>query len=147
LCFDAAPNNRVGREKPDLTVDRREILMGMYRAYNERDIDRATEFLAPEVDWPNEATGGHVHGRSAVRQYWQNQWKQTNPRIEPLEVDVDSSGNARVRVHQFVTSLAGAILEDRKLEHLYTFDGAFVAKMTVVDADPEDEDDEDDLDS
>jgi len=122
--------------------------MGMYRAYNERDIDRATEFLAPEIDWPNEATGGHVHGRSAVRQYWEDEWKQSDPRVEPLEIDVDDTGHARVRVHQFVKSLDGAILEDRKLEHVYTFDGAFVAKMVVVDADPaDDEDDEDDLDS
>jgi len=118
--------------------------MGMYRAYNERDIDGATEFLAPEVDWPNEATGGHVRGRSAVRQYWENQWKESNPRIEPLEIDVDDTGHARVRVHQFVTSLNGAILEDRKLEHVYAFDGAFVAKMTVLDTAPEDDDPDDD---
>ena len=126
-----------------MTVDQREILMGMYRAYNERDIEGATEFLAPEVDWPNEATGGHVHGRAAVRQYWEDQWKQSNPRVEPLEIDVDHSGNARVRVHKFVTSLDGAILEDRKLEHVFTFDGAFVAKMIILDADPETDDEDD----
>ncbi len=132
-----------------MTIDRRGILMQMYRAFNQRDLDAATEFLAPDVDWPNAMTGGRVHGRAAVRDYWENQWKTIDRRVEPLEIDVDGAGNARVRVHQLVRSLDGTILEDRKLEHDYTFDGAFVAKMTIIDADPQDddEDDEDDLDT
>ena len=35
----------------------------MYRAFNERDVDGAMAWLAPEVDWPNAATGERVLSR------------------------------------------------------------------------------------
>lgn len=118
--------------------------MDMYRAFNDRDIDGATEFLAPGVDWPNGMTGGREHGRAAVRAYWQRQWTEIDPRVEPLAIDFDADGRAHVRVHQLVRALDGTILQDRKLEHVYTFDGAFVGRMDIIDADPETDDEDDD---
>ncbi len=127
-----------------MTTDHREVLMQMYRAFNERDIEGATEFLAPEVDWPNATTGGRERGRAAVRAYWEKQWQETDPRVEPLQIDIGTDGKAHVRVHQFIRALDGAILEDRKVEHIYTFDGAFIAGMDVIAADPQPDDDDDD---
>jgi len=126
-----------------MTTDHREVLMDMYRAFNERDIEAATEFLAPDVDWPNAMTGGREHGRAAVRAYWEKQWKEIDPRVEPLEIDVVSEDTARVRVHQFIRALDGTILEDRKVEHIYTFDGNFVTRMVILttEEDPDDDDD------
>ena len=128
---------------------RREILMDMYRAFNARDIDGATEFLAPDVDWPNGMTGGREHGRAAVRRYWENQWREIDPRVEPLAISVEGD-KAHVRVHQLVRSRDGAILHDKKIEHVYAFDGAFIKSMNIIDADPDpddDEDEDDDLES
>ncbi|MCB1488216.1 MAG: nuclear transport factor 2 family protein [Bauldia sp.] len=127
-----------------MMTDHRDVLMDMYRAFNERDMERATEFLAPDVDWPNAETGGREHGRTAVRAYWEKQWTGTNPRIEPLEIDVVSEKTARVRVHQFICALDGAVLDDRKLEHLYTFDGNFVSRMVILAAEDSSDDDGDD---
>lgn len=130
-----------------MTTDHRDVLLGMYRAFNDRDIDRATEFLAPEVSWPNAETGGRVEGRSGVRAYWENQWQTFDPKVEPLQVSTDADGLVRVRVHELNRSLDGAILADRKIEHVFTFDGAFISGLTVIEADPDpdvDEDDDDD---
>jgi ketosteroid isomerase-like protein len=125
-----------------VTVDRRDVLMELYRAFNDRDIDAALEHLAPEVDWPNGMTGGRVHGRDAVRRYWQKQWSEIDPRVEPLEITEDEAGRAHVRVDQLVRSLDGKILQNRQIEHVYEFAGPFISRMTIV----EPEEIEDDTD-
>ena len=117
--------------------------MEVYRAFNARDIDAVLNHLAPNVDWPNGMTGGRVNGREAVRDYWEHQWREIDPRVEPMQIDFDDAGSAHVRVHQLVKSLDGAILQDRKIEHVYTFDGPFISRMTIIDADPDPEADED----
>ncbi len=57
---------------------------------------------------------------------------ETDPRVEPLEIDIEPDGSAHVRVDQFVRSLDGKILQNRQLEHLYEFDGAFIKRMTIA---------------
>ena len=121
---------------------RRATLMELYRAFNARDIDGVLSHLAPGVDWPNGWEGGREHGREAVRDYWTRQWKEIDPRVEPLAIDFDEAGKAHVRVHQLVRSLDGKVLSDSKVGHVYEFKGPFIARMTIVPAPPdEDEDD------
>ena len=121
---------------------RRDRLMQLYRSFNARDIDGVLAHLAPGVDWPNGWEGGREHGREAVRSYWTRQWAAIDPRVEPLAIDFDGDGRAHVRVHQLVRSLDGQIVDDRKVEHVYEFNGPFIERMTIVPAAAE-EDDED----
>lgn len=127
-----------------MTDPREEALLDLYRAFNARDIDAALEHLAPDVDWPNAWKGGRLSGRAAVRAYWERQWKEIDPRVEPTAIAVEPDGSVRVRVHQLVRAKDGTVLDDRRLEHVYDFDGPFIRRMTVVDAPPDDEDDDDD---
>jgi hypothetical protein len=121
-----------------------DALMEMYRAFNERDIDAALEHMAPGVDWPNGWQGGREHGREAVRAYWTKQWQEIDPRVEPLSIETDDEGKVHVRVDQLVKSLKGEILDNRQVEHVYTFDGPFIARMDIHPLpDAPDEDDED----
>ena len=124
--------------------DHRQTLMQLYRDFNNRDIDAAIENLAPGGDWPNAATGGRVAGRDAVRAYWQKQWAESDPRVEPLEITFDAEGRAHVRVDQLVRSLDGKVLVNRQVEHVYEFSGPFIARMTVVEIPQPDDEDEDD---
>jgi hypothetical protein len=124
------------------TDARRATLMDLYRSFNARDIEGVLAHLAPGVDWPNGWEGGREHGREAVRSYWTRQWREIDPRVEPLAIDFDGEGRAHVRVHQLVRSLDGQIVDDRKVEHVYEFNGPFIERMTIVPAAPE-EDDED----
>ena len=129
-----------------MTVDKDQTIAAIYNAFNARDIDGVLNHLAPDVDWPNGMTGGREHGRAAVKSYWEKQWKEIDPRVEPLRIDVAPDGKAHVRVHQFVTAKDGAVLQDKKIEHVYSFDGPFVSRMDINDADPHPEDDGDDGD-
>lgn len=122
---------------------RRAMLEQLYRDFNARDIDAVLEHLAPDVDWANGMAGGRVHGRAAVRAYWQDQWKQVDPRVEPMKIDPASDGSVHVLVDQIVRSLDGKILSNKQVVHVYEFEGAFISRMTIVDfqqpADDEDE--------
>ena len=42
-----------------------------------------------------------------------------------------------------VTGLDGAFLQNKKLEHVFTFEGPFVSRMDIIDRDPHPDDDED----
>ena len=106
------------------------------RLQSTRDVDAALEHLAPEVDWPNAMTGGRVHGRAAVRDYWLKQWKEIDPTVEPMRIEAEADGTTRVRVDQLVSSLDGKILLNKQVEHVYEFEGPFISRMTIVDVAP-----------
>jgi hypothetical protein len=126
-------------------AERRAMLEKLYRAFNERDIEGVMAWMAPGVDWPDTVNGGRLSGRAAVRAWWLKQWRETDPRIEPLEIDIAPDGSAHVRVDQLVRSLDGKILQNRQVGHDYQFDGAFISRMTIVDvADSDDDEDEED---
>lgn len=119
------------------------IIAKVYRAFNDRDIDGVFVHLAPGVDWENGTTGGRVIGRDALRSYWTEQWKDLDPKVEPMRIDVEDDGSVHVRVDQLVRDRAGNILVNREVEHVFEFDGPFITRMTVDDAPPEaDEEDE-----
>ena len=108
------------------------MLEELYRALNGRDVDALLEHLAPGVDWPDEVTGGRVHGRDAVRAYLHKQWQEIDPTDEPMRIAIARDGSAHVLVDRLVRSRDGEILQNLKVEHVFEFDGAFVSRMTVI---------------
>ncbi len=118
-------------------------ISGLYSAFNARDIDGVLEHLAPGVDWPNGWEGGRLHGRAAVRDYWTRQWAAIDPRVEPLEITDGADGKVHVRVDQLVRSLDGKVLDNKQLEHVYTFNGPFIERMDIVDGGAADDGEDD----
>ena len=60
-----------------------DVIPGLYRAFNEREIDAVLDVMHPDVDWPNAWEGGRVHGREAVRAYWTRQFEEISGQVEP----------------------------------------------------------------
>src|SRR5689334_4805683 len=89
-----------------------------YAAFNARDLPALMAGMAPDVDWANGMTGGRVHGRDAVRAYWEAQWLELDPRVEPTRVTAEPSGEVVVDVHQVVRDRAGVVLVDRMVQHV-----------------------------
>jgi limonene-1,2-epoxide hydrolase len=112
--------------------ERTAMLEALYRALNQHDIDTLVEHLAPGVDWPDESTGRRLHGRDAVRAYWQKQWQEIDPTAEPMRINIAPDGTAHVLVDQLVRARGGDILQNRRVEHVFEFDGAFISRMTVI---------------
>jgi hypothetical protein len=105
----------------------------LYEAFNARQIDAVLERLAPDVDWPNGMEGGRVLGRDAVRGYWLRQWASIDPTVTPRHIATDESGHIIVDVHQVVRDLAGQLLADRMVQHVYTLRVGLIQRMDIHD--------------
>jgi limonene-1,2-epoxide hydrolase len=129
-----------------IAAERTAMLEHLYRAFNERDLDAALEHLAPGVDWPNTIAGHRLHGRDEVRAYWQKQWQEIDPRVEPVRIEIAADGTARVLVDQLVRALDGEVLQNRRIEQVFAFDGPFISRMTAFGLEQDDRRDDDDED-
>jgi nuclear transport factor 2 (NTF2) superfamily protein len=106
-------------------------LRELYDAFNTRDTDTALAAMTNDVDWPNGWEGGRVHGREAVRSYWERQWAQLDSRVEPVTISTRSDGRLAVEVHQVARSLAGDVLWDGPVCHVYKLRKGLIARMDI----------------
>jgi hypothetical protein len=75
--------------------------------------------------------GGRVHGHDEVRAYGRRQWSVFDPHVGPVSVAQDEAGNWVVEVHQPVRELAGNILVDRMVRHVYTIRAGLIERMEI----------------
>jgi SnoaL-like domain len=115
--------------EPAFQVDR------LYGYFNARLADEAVRYLHPEVEWPNGWEGGYVRGRKAVRDYWERQWKEIDPKVAPLGIHVEEDGQLTVRVHQVVHDRDGKLLSDTELEHVYRSRDGLFDRMEILHTD------------
>ena len=108
-----------------------ELLTAVYAAFNARDVDTVLEHMQPDVEWPNGWEGGYVHGREAVREYWERQWAELNPHVEPVDFDTEKDGRTAVTVHSVVRDLDGNVVFDGMIEHVYTIEGGLIRHMEI----------------
>ena len=109
----------------------RELLVRTYDSFNRRDVESALAAMHAEVDWPNGMEGGRVQGREAVRQYWLRQWAQIDPRVEPRSFHTDATGAIVVDVHQVIRNLAGSLLAERMVQHVYRIENGLIQSMEI----------------
>jgi ketosteroid isomerase-like protein len=112
----------------------RELLIAAYRAFNARDIDTILAMMHPDVDWPNGMEGGRVNGQENVRRYWMRQWGILEPHVEPVGIEEDEARRSVVRVHQVVRDLAGNLVVDQFVEHVYTIRDGRIERMDIREA-------------
>jgi hypothetical protein len=108
-----------------------ELLKRAYTAFNARDIDAALATMKPDVEWPNGMEGGTVLGHAGVREYWTRQWGMINPHVDPVKFETDDTGRVVVGVHQVVRDLAGKLLLDRMVEHVYSIESGLIRGMEI----------------
>ena len=109
----------------------RALIAQAYSAFNHRDIDSALALMSENVSWPKASEGGRVVGKEEIRAYWTRQWQQFDPHVEPLEVIERQGGITDVRVHQLVKSLAGDVLSDSEVWHVYTIANGLIERMDL----------------
>jgi hypothetical protein len=114
-------------------ADTKTLIEQAYTAFNQRDIDGALALMTPAVSWPKASEGGKVIGREEVRAYWTRQWAEFDPHVEPLAITEDAEGKFRVSVHQLVKSLAGEVLADSEVLHIFTVTNGLIAAMDLGD--------------
>jgi hypothetical protein len=87
--------------------------------------------MHPHVDWPNGMEGGREHGHEAVRAYWTRQFAVIDSHVEPLAFRRANDGLIAVDVHQVVRSLAGDLLSEGRVTHVYELRDGLVARMEI----------------
>ncbi len=112
-------------------LDHKTLIEQVYGAFNRRDINGALALMATEVSWPKASEGGTVLGKDAIRAYWTRQWSEFDPRVEPLEISDEGPGKTLVRVHQLVRDLAGKLLSDSEVTHVYTITDGLITRMEL----------------
>lgn len=116
---------------PDQPAPEIELLRAAYAAFNARDIDEALALMTPDVAWPKAFKGGFVRGPEEVRAYWTEQWSEIDPHVEPVSFYPGEDGRILVDVHQVVRDLAGAVLADEHVGHLFTLKQGLIQAMEV----------------
>lgn len=108
-----------------------ELLTKAYAAFNARDIEAVLALMHPDVVWPNGMEGGYMQGHDAVRDYWTRQWKLIDSRVEPQNFTTDHTGRIVVNVHQTVYDLAGHLLSDEMVQHIYWIEDQLIRSMEI----------------
>lgn len=108
-----------------------ELIRKLYAAFNARDLETLLSAMHPDVDWPNGWEGGRVRGREGVREYWTRQWSVIDPSVEPRQVRVDDEGRIDVEVHQVVRDLAGTVVVDQTVRHVYEVEDGLIQRMEI----------------
>jgi ketosteroid isomerase-like protein len=114
----------------DLTK-RIEFLNRAYQLFNERDIDGLFAMMTDDIQWPDVATGTVLHGKHAIRPYWEGQFAVADPRVNPR--DFTHAGEDIVGIiDQQIFDLQGRPLTPPAVVyHRYTFEGDLVSRMVV----------------
>ena len=113
--------------------DKQTLIAQAYSAFNRRDIDGALALMSENVSWPKASESGRAVGKEEIRSYWTRQWQEFDPTVEPLEI-IDREGSIiKVRVHQLVKSLAGDVLFDGEIWHVYSISNGLIERMDLMD--------------
>src|ERR1700678_2096356 len=115
-------------------VNTHTLIAQAHAAFNHRDIDSALTLMSENVSWPKASEGGRVLGKEEIRSYWTRQWKEFDPRVEPMEIIDQTGGVTEVRVHQLVKSLGGDVLFDGEVWHVYTIANGLIERMELKDS-------------
>jgi len=113
--------------------DKKTLIEQAYSAFNRRDIDGALALMTEDVSWPKASEGGRAVGKEEIRAYWTRQWAEFDPHVNPLAITEEDGGKVRVRVHQLVKSLQGALLSDSEVLHVFTMNTGLIAAMDLGD--------------
>ncbi len=109
----------------------KEILTKAYSAFNARNIVEVLAVMHADVNWSNGMEGGRVRGHQGVRDYWTRQWNLVDPHVEPRGYSMEEDGSIVVDVHQVVRDLAGNVLLDGMVQHIYHIQDNLILRMDI----------------
>jgi hypothetical protein len=102
-----------------------------YAAFNARDIPAVLATLHSQVRWSKAWEGDYATGHDEVRDYWQRQWQELDPHVEPISIKERADGKLEVAVHQVVQDQQGKLLFDGMVTHVYTLQNGLLTQMDI----------------
>ena len=116
--------------------ERIELLRRAYRLFNDRQIEPLLAMMSEDVEWPDVARGTVLHGKDAIRRYWEAQFASADPRVSPTRF-IEAGDELIAVIDQRVFDLGGnALAPPTVVFHRYSFAGDRIRRMRVfTDAD------------
>jgi hypothetical protein len=114
-----------------MSAQSEQLIRKAYAAFNARDIDTALSTMHENIQWPKAFEGGYVTGKEAIREYWTRQWSEINPNVAPVGFNEREDGSLEVVVQQKVMDLAGNILFDGAVKHIYSLEDGLLRRMDI----------------
>lgn len=115
-----------------------QLIKRLYDCFNARNINGVLVALDEDVAWANGMDGGHVHGHSALRDYWTRQWAVVSPHVEPISFHYAQDEGVVVEVIQTVFDLNGQPLsgqthglKDKTVTHIFRLDGDKIKRFDI----------------
>jgi ketosteroid isomerase-like protein len=108
-----------------------ELIERVYERFNARDLDGVLATMHADVMWANGMEGSHVHGHDGVRLYWTRQWSTIDPHVEPVGLSTGPDGEIVVEVHQTVRDLAGNLLSDKMVGHIFRIEDGQIRHFNI----------------
>ena len=112
-------------------ADKVEFLEQVYGWFNAREMETVLGAMHEDVMWANGMEGGHVHGRDGVRSYWSRQWAMVDPHVKPVSFSINPEGGIVVEVHQVVHDLAGNLLVDQMVGHIFRIEDGLIKRFDI----------------
>jgi hypothetical protein len=102
-----------------------------YRLFNDREIDELLCMMTEDVEWPDVANGVVLHGKDAIRPYWEAQFATVDPEVRPTAF-IQAGDDLVAVIDQRIRDLQGEVLTPPAvIFHRYTFSGDLVRRMVV----------------
>ena len=108
-----------------------DLIRRAYAAFNARDIPAVLATLHPQVRWARAWEGDYATGHDEVRAYWQRQWQELDPHVEPTNINERNDGRLEITVQQVVKDKQGEIIFEGPVKHLYTLQDGLLQQMDI----------------
>jgi len=105
------------------------LLRDMFAAFSAKDIETALKPLRSDVDWPIELGKVRIHGRDAVREYWNDVWLGMNADLEPIRFTMETDKRVVVESRQRIYDDTGRVLVDHLVRFIFTFRDGLISRM------------------
>ena len=112
-------------------MDYQDLIRKAYAAFNARDIPAVLTTFHPQVRWARAWEGDYATGHAEVQEYWQRQWKEIDPHVEPKGFTELPDDRIEVAVHQVVKDLQGELLFDGMVKHIIVVQDGLLKQMDV----------------
>lgn len=107
------------------------LIRQAYAAFNARNIPAVLATLHPEVRWARAWEGDYASGHAEVQAYWQRQWQELDPHVEPTSISARPDGRLAVAAQQTVRDRQGALLFQGPVRHVYTVQDGLLRQMDI----------------
>lgn len=105
------------------------LLINLFDALHNGDIEAAGALVHPDVDWPNIFGGDRIRGREALMAMWDEHITRLRPEVSLLEMIPLPDGRRRVRFNYVARNAQGKVFTDENLTVTFTFRDGAIQRM------------------